>query len=178
MTDHEALIDNGVTTEQQIEILRRAHALVKEPDSWVQGSWKCPVVIPGAISGNAVATTPNGTPRYQYCIEGAVNQATYDVLGEERAKALGAVRFDQEKGELVFSGAEDELGYDPTMLFGLDTIASDLYGYECALEYNDHEPEMHMDDDGIASHHNEVHEGVMDILSTRLKQLTGRKEAA
>jgi hypothetical protein len=163
-----------ISLEEQKKILLHAIGLIREPETWVQGSWKCPV--PETKNGKAVlksdgsilgAKDRNGNDLYQYCIEGAVNQATYDILGEERALALGAAKYSETTGELIFQSDEHDFGWDPTLLLGLDEISKKLYGCN-ALEYNDHD---HEDEDTDPS---ETHKGVLGILNTGLRQVTDK----
>jgi hypothetical protein len=108
----------------------------------------------------------NGRPMFAYCIEGAINQATYDVLGEKRALALGAIKVNGDD-TLSFDGQEDALGFDPTMLLGLDQIAYEWYGEEledgdggaCAMAYNDN----------IGTH-----EGVLGLLREGLARVRAK----
>jgi len=166
-------IDDHMTVEEQIEIIKRARALIHEPTSWAQGAWKCEVKKFDETGTYVPACTPNGTPQYAYCVEGAINQATYDVIGEGRAMHLGAVVFNEETGLLDFKGNEELLGYDPTKLLGIDELAQDMFGFDCAMEYNDHEEES----DGEADPQ-EIHKGILSMLSERLRQLTVKKEMA
>lgn len=164
MTDERPNIDELVSIDEQIQIVKRARSLIWERESWVQGSWKCK--IPDA-------TTPNGGEKYQYCVEGALNQATYDVLGEQRALTLGAVVFDNSTGFLDFKGKEDR--DNPASLLGIDELVQDQFGFTRAMEFNDSEPE---DEDEDGAHYGNVHKGLIEVLSTRLTQLTRKKEAA
>lgn len=171
MTDERPNIDDLVTIDEQINIVKRARSLIWEPTSWVQGSWKCELVA----QDGTMLKTPNGTPKYQYCVEGAINQATYDVIGEKRALALGAVKFNEETGLLDFQGNGDEVGgFDPTELLGIDKLAQDE-GYESALQMNDSEPDYQDEDDEF---HQNLHTNVVRLLSDKLSELTRRKEKA
>lgn len=157
-------MSDSVTMDEQEKILKRAKMLLREPGSWTQGMWKCRLYV-DKQTGNAVgisedqtpdpdlepATTANGLPVYQYCIEGAVNQAACDVLGDERAHRLGAI------GEEEDLEAEDTL----TNKLGLNEIAQELYNevaYEdrAAMSYNDNFGD---------------HSGVLRILDTGLKRV-------
>lgn len=178
-----------LTLEEQEKILIVADGLLAEEDNWVKGMWKCPAVardeegrpIRKDNYGYEQATDKNGNRLYNYCIEGAVNQATYDVVGEERARALGAIKGKGE--ELTFDGSNNRSS--PTKRMGLDKIAYDLFADEMkdmgiwrgstkrtssglAMSYNDH-----------ASY---AYKGVKKILRTRLtevqKALGRRKKKA
>jgi hypothetical protein len=175
MTDERPNIDELVTIDEQIKIVKHARSLISEPGSWVQGSWTCQLVTPYG----EVAKTPNGSPRYQYCVEGAMNQATYDIIGEKRALALGAVKFNEETGLLDFQGnGESQDGFDPTALMGIDALAKDE-GFASALEMNDSGPETYEEDD--EDHQKffvDLHKNVVGLLTAKLEELTYRKENA
>lgn len=162
-------IDDHMTVDEQIAIIKRARSLIYEPESWVQGSWKCELVAPDGT----LPKGPNGTPQYQYCVEGAINQATYDVLGERRAQDVGAIRFNATTGMLDFQGNEEELGYDPTKLLGIDELTQDMFGFDCAMEFNDHEEDAR-NEDGQADR-GEIHNGILTMLSERLEQLRRKR---
>lgn len=143
-----------LTSEEQEAILMTAEGYIREPESWIRGKWKCKVSLrdpenPRKVlrdeEGKSVpATDTNGRPLFQYCIEGAVNQAAIDVLGRERAKKFGA---------------SSKVENDATKRLGLDAIAEKLYGVP-AMSYND-SPES-------------THEGVLRILRTGLRNLRRR----
>lgn len=153
-----------LTLEEQEKVLLVAESYLREPESWVRGKWKCPVVPYGSTEQ---ATDKNGNPVYQYCIQGAVHQAAYDVLGKERALELGAITEREVEGD---GGTHNNVdGYSlrggrytgiPTMTerLGLDDITQELYrrshGALQAMEYNDHEKS--------------THEGVLEIIRTKL----------
>ena len=78
-----------ITLEEQEKILLIAKGLIREPESWTEGTWKCPLYEDRR--GTLVhARDDNGQKLYQYCIHGAVNEATLAVLGEKRAAVVGA----------------------------------------------------------------------------------------
>ena len=141
-----------LTTAEQEKILAEAEGLIKEPANWTTGKWKCPVYKTDEknriIRGEDGMPIPEydlfNRPLAQYCIEGAVNQAAVNVLGESRAERFGV------------SAESPEM----TDMLGLNEIARTLYeeshGVETAMEYND--------DVGD-------HEGVMNILRTRLAEV-------
>jgi hypothetical protein len=121
------------------------------------------------------ARNENGTPQFQYCVEGALNQATYDVIGEKRALEIGAVKFNDETGLIDFQGAgDDELGFDPAELLGIDKLANDE-GYATAMEMNDSEPDDYEED---PDYFTKLHKSVVGLLSDKLSELTRRKERA
>lgn len=142
-----------VSLEEQEKILLVAMGYLKEEESWTAGKWKCPATD----ARRKQKRDDNGNPLYQYCIEGAVNQATHDVMGAERAEALGAISVNP-SGVITWSGNED-VSFTPTQLLGLDAISEKLYG-EAAMDYNDSD---------AASH-----EGVLNILRTRLTAVQKR----
>jgi hypothetical protein len=142
-----------LTLEEKKKILLTAESLIREPDNWIRGVWKCPAVrVPRDKRGRPGrpehATDANGNQLFNYCIEGAVNEATYRVLGKERLAELGA--------STIF-GKED--ARKPTAMLGLNAISRELYGVG-AMNYNDRK--------------SSTHEGVLAILRTGLKEVTAK----
>lgn len=145
-------IDQVATLEEQEEILMVAEGLIREPANWTRGQWKCPAYETSKRDKKGRFTSgqrdrkkdSNGEPMFQYCVEGAVNEATLRVLGKERAQQLGY----------------STRGPDPTNLLGLNEISKKLYGIERAMGYND-SPDS-------------THEGVIRILKEGLRKVRGR----
>lgn len=178
----ETTVAEELTLEEQEKILTLAEGYIREPESWVCGTWKCPLYR-GTGSGITQAQGPNGEPLYQYCVEGAVNQATVDVVGEERAITLGVGRMDpgtampvrMPDGTLDLTSAEDEL--NPTRRLGLDTLAFDLWREEgdwetfsphrsYAMEYNDSPEDSEDSGEELEEARRRVHQGLLKLLST------------
>lgn len=170
-----------LTLEEQEKILIVAEGLIREPENWITGKWKCPV-----IKDDKHAEDVNGEKLYQYCVEGAVNEAAIQVVGLERLhKEFGVVNPDpSQEGYYYFSpeviartGAEDL-----TDLLGLDDIAFKFHGEELnwvsrkdalgALGYNDSRRSSPLKEDM-----REIHEGVLNILRTGLKNVRKRIKA-
>jgi len=142
-----------ISLEDQEKILLVAEGLIAEPDSWVRGQWKCPAIKPGGMEQKRDA---NNQPLFQYCIEGAVNQATVNVLGEERARELGvyvANGHGTSWGETYINGRK------PTQLLGLNPVSRKLFG-RAAMNYNDA--------------HDSTHDGVLRILRTRFQEVRAK----
>lgn len=168
------------TEEEQENILRTAIGLILEPDSWTPGTWKCEA---RDLKSGEQKFDANGKPLYQYCIQGALNQATYDVLGEGRALELGAVNLDP-NGGINFNNGDSPVGY-PAHWLGVDEVAAELYDLE-ALSFNDsldlgdldlgggeeYDPETVRDHPRFLDHH----QGVLHILRTKLNRLTGKED--
>lgn len=152
-----------IPLKDQETILMVAEGYLAEEENWIRGKWKCPATGPTEDGrGYEHKTDDNGQPLYQYCIQGAINQATYDVLGEERAISLGAVVFNKATNSLDFRGRPESV--NPTRSLGLNRIATKLFGphIEEAMQYNDH-PQS-------------THDGVLSILRTRLKEVRTRMQ--
>jgi hypothetical protein len=168
-----------ITLEEQEKILMVAENLIREPANWITGQWKCPLYetdgkgnIAKDEAGELIpARDANGCELSQYCVEGAVNEATLSVLGYDRALALGAITIDED-GEIEFNDVPD-LG--PTQIMGLDEIAFELYAKEMKWDNRTKGLAMSYNDGGG------THEGVLTILRTRLERvrakLTSRKAA-
>lgn len=161
-----------VSEEEKEKILRHALGLIREPQSWTTGEWKCPLPEYDAagqpkvnpVTGDFVQQKDeNDRPLFQYCVHGALNQATYDILGEERAIQLGAFNPDAEE-RASFSGGTSQWGLPATWL-GIDEIAAEEYGIE-AMTYNDQHSV------GRAQYRDEEsaqqHQGVLHLLRKRL----------
>lgn len=136
-----------ISLEEQEKILMHAMGLLREPESFTVGKWKCPIYETGTNGKRTQKVDDNGRPQFSYCVEGAVNQATHDILGLERAVALGAGK----------RAGKDLDGFDPTStrldgpveLMRLNDEAWKMYGKEmgwlgqrgqhhrAALEFND-----------------------------------------
>lgn len=160
-----------VTPEEKEQILRHALGLIREPESWVSGQWKCPaweISDRGSVIVGKQKEDANGKKLYQYCVHGALNQATYDVLGKERAEQLGAISRGVPLDNVeAFNGGDSEWGVPATWL-GIDRLASELY-YRAAMPYND--AGMDYSPPELEEHHTlNQHQGVLHILRTRLSE--------
>lgn len=125
-----------LTLVEQEKILEETVRLLKEPASWTTGRWKCDLYEVDKKTGWVVtdehghakrACDMNNRPLSQYCIEGGLNQATYNVLGKERAIKLGAVGWgtNPETDDSAFdSGSRD---MDPAELLGINKLAMELH---------------------------------------------------
>jgi hypothetical protein len=165
-----------ITLEEQQKILRVALGLIREEANWVRGTWKCPVyekTSSGRMRSKNCAPVQardgNGNLLYAHCVEGAINQAVYNVLGEERALDLGAAWIDAEE-ELRFDGdnGEETISY-PTAAMQLNEIAYELYAEEMGWK------EFQGEEGRYAMTYNDsggTHKGVIKILKTRLKQVS------
>lgn len=176
MTDvfEEVAPDVPVTEEEKEQILRHALGLIREPESWTTGRWKCPMPEYGPDgspkqnpkTGQIVQRKDdNDRPLYQYCIHGALNQATYDILGEERAIELGAFNPSIE-GDEAFNGNDTSQWGVPAHWLGIDRVSAQEYGSE-AMGYNDEGEGFiagRYENEEAAKHH----QGVLHILRTRL----------
>jgi len=139
------------TLAEQEKVVERAIQLIKEPVTWTTGKWKCDLYETDD-KGNFIhdengelkqACDLFNRPLSQYCIEGAINQATYDVVGENRAIKLGAYnRHDKVENE-GFQGDADGAGTYPTQILGIDELAAARYPDVC--EYEEH-PAMVLND--------------------------------
>lgn len=171
----------SIAMEDQEKILILAESLIREPETWVEGEWKCPLwetepgtSAPRLENGRPVqAKDKNGRPLYQYCIEGAVNQATLDVLGQERAVELNAV--DVQGDEVVHNvgefNHERESAYErvnPTELLGLNQVALDLAEDEGWLDRVNGSDRAAM---SLNDEWGQGHQAVLKVLRTRLKQV-------
>lgn len=160
------------TLEEREKVVAEAISLIKEPANWTTGQWKCDVYETDK-KGNVLkdedgepirARDHFNRPLAQYCIQGAVNQATYNVLGERRAMALGA-----------WSGETVEEDGVMTELLGIDDLARELYpeitddDESSAMTVNDH----------FASNPAEGHKTILGLLNTTLDRIRSkRKEKA
>lgn len=174
-------MNSSITLEEQEKILRVATGLIREEANWIKGAWKCPVYEytpsgkPRRMNGEQVlAKDDNGMPLYKHCVEGAVNQAVYNVLGEERAIELGAAWIDHDE-QVRFDGenGEEKISY-PTEMMQLNRIAFELYREEMGWsgEYYDDSRYAMGYNDGVGTH-----KGVLNILKTRLKEVVAELRA-
>lgn len=159
-----------VTQDEKEKILRTAIGLILEPDSWTAGTWKCPAID---MKTRQQREDANGKPLFQYCVHGAMNQATYDVLGEERAIELGAIN-PHADDDRRFNGGASKWGF-PADWLGVEAIAAEEYGEE-AMAFND---TGHDDDEEESLSPQERlthHQKVLGLLRRRLGQFTGGAE--
>jgi hypothetical protein len=159
-----------LSAEEKDRILMIAEGLIKQPESWVTSVWKCPAwENDGADLNPKQKEDENGAPLFRYCIEGAVNEATVRVVGEERAISLGAVRRDED-GELDYNGDWHDNQDGPTQILELDQLAYELYGDEMR-GYDESEVQAMMINDEL----DDAHGAVLDILRTARKRLRLRR---
>lgn len=92
----------GVTLAERADIVKEALRLIRKPESWVRGEWKCPLYTDGEVVVPRTQVAPYqldtefhpltdkaGNPQHAYCVEGAINQAAVNVLGTDRALKVG-----------------------------------------------------------------------------------------
>lgn len=179
MTDMLEGAEVPVTEEEKEQILRHALGLIREPESWTTGRWKCPMpeynpdwspkIDP--VSHELVQKKDaNGRPLYQYCVHGALNQATYDILGEERAIELGAFNPHAGDDDTAFNGNDSSVWGVPAHWLGIDRMAQDEYGSDDAMSHNDRngfEPGKYEDEKAAKQH-----QSVLHLLRKRLSWMT------
>lgn len=174
-----------LTHAERQEVVEEAIRLIKEPAHWTTGSWKCPVFevddkghfIEDEKTGEwKQATDHFNRPLSQYCIEGAVNQATVNVVGEDRASRLGAYSKSDAKGE--DGGLSGPRSNAMTDRLGIDAIAKELYS-DLIEETGDGEDEMHpalVVNDYFESDDPEGHKTVIDLLQRALKGIKSKRK--
>ena len=191
-----------LTLAEQERILEETIRLVKEPASWTTGKWKCNLYEVDKTGDFVLdddgnwrrATDLNNRPLSQYCIEGGLNQATYNVLGKERALRLGAIRdgIDPETNDAAFDSSEYDL--DPAELLGINKLAMEMYGErildrvedldgtEHADSYEGENAAMILNDSFEHEDPIEGHKTILNLLQTRLERvretLDAREEEA
>jgi hypothetical protein len=118
----------------------------------------------------APACSANGLPLYQYCVEGAVNEATVEVIGRERAIACGAV-WERPDGTLEYNDWDDrDPPVTPAGLLGLDALAFEIHGEECGWSEGQEEDRLALEfNDEYADH-----ASIMELLTTRLDQVRSK----
>jgi hypothetical protein len=135
-----------LTKAEEKAIVKEAKTLLKEPGNWITG-----MIVRDENDQPVPAYDFHNRPIAQYCVEGAVNQAALNVLGEKKAAMLGV----QEESRYM------------TETLGLNEIAHALYPeWQTALEVNDHIEGSRLNVSG--------HTAVLNILDTKLKSLTAR----
>lgn len=111
----------SLTRTEQIQVLEEALNLIRTPDRWIQQGWMCQIYDD---TKGVYKKEKNGTVAYGYCLEGAINKATVNLFGEDRAYKLGA--WDEENGI-----AQDKLGCrTPTHVISLDEMVIEMYPTE------------------------------------------------
>lgn len=186
-----------LTLEEQERILEETYHLIKEPPSWTTGRWKCNLYeadkdgnfVPEEGGGWKRARDMNNRPLSQYCIEGGLNQATYNVVGRDRAIKLGAVQsgFDPESEDDAF--VSDELRPDPADHLGINKLAFEMHRKHIldAIRENGEEPDdydgdnaaMILNDSFNAPGADKVkgHKTMLELVQTRLDQVRDELDA-
>jgi hypothetical protein len=155
------------TRAEKVAVLTEALRLLRKPESWVKGSWKCLVTTARwddheYNSEAEPVLDSRGRPQFAYCLEGAINQAVVNVLGEKRAERLGAIGIEtwhyEVKGQRYIESAVD--GGAPTRLISItELLKAENMLDEC-------QPANHFNDDGATTHAD-----VIDVLKRRRNQL-------
>lgn len=84
-------MESNFTPQESLLVVDEALRLLDTPETFTQGTWKCPVFVKGEFDHILPKKDEHGRTVYAYCIEGAVNQACINALGEPRAVELGAL---------------------------------------------------------------------------------------
>lgn len=179
----------GLTKQERVAVVKEAIRLVKHPETFIQGQWKCPlyvqpgvedVLIPEIDSYRALhrglvrALDESDRPIYSYCVEGAVNQAGINILGVERATYFGATHGAVEHGELEPSHNSDFVEYlsvnDVARIMFADFLRERMGGFlaEDELENVTDVARQVNDDSGPKDI---AHKNVMKMLKERVRTL-------
>lgn len=176
----------GLTVEERRQVVTEAIRLIKRPESFVQGHWKCPlwfhreepnVLIPEGDDyiarrrGLIQVKDENDRPVFSYCIEGAINQAGINVLGLDRARHFGAYAGQSKWGEpQPYDSAEfsEYLSVNEVarIMFADFLRSRDPEGDERGC----HAPARVVNDD--IGPKEKAHKSVMRILKERLRTIT------
>lgn len=138
------------TLSERESVLKEALRLIRRPETWNKGSWKCQLFAKndrGMILFKGDQAVPlkdsRGRQLYSYCLEGAVNQAIYNVLGPIRARALEAyypnLEDPEDPGE-AFSSSK------PTEMISIVDLVMEMYpnrGVTLGYDFNDHRSTTH-----------------------------------
>lgn len=118
-----------LSTEEQIATLTEALRLIRKPESWIKGKWRCPIyekTPSGKLrmknKDRVQETDSKGNPLYAYCLEGAINQAVYNLYGHDRAKTVGAWSSFGSDG-----GFEGDRFIYPTATISIDGLVWDMF---------------------------------------------------
>lgn len=170
-----------LTYAEREQVVEEAIRLIKEPAHWTTGQWKCPVfetddkgrLIKQEDGKWKQATDHLNRPLSQYCIEGAVNQATVNVLGKERAIKLGA--YSKSAGDDGLGGATSNAMTD---VLGIDAIAKELYTdliYENGQGEDEEHPALVVND-YFETDDPEGHRTVVDMLRLALDRIKAKRK--
>lgn len=181
----------GLTLAERAEIIKEALRLLKSPMNWTTGDWKCQLfkhVDTDEVKSESELgywqkgssmweplTDSDGKRQYAYCVEGAVNQATLNVLGAERAKKIGGLTPNS-----LSSGIMTELVSVNEYL--RSRAVDDKYGWKVVVFEGEETDMLDRPAQGVndAFHKKEKgHAAVVKLLRARLRQLRDqiRKEA-
>lgn len=173
------------TLAEREQVVERAIELIKKPANWATGKWKCNLYetdkkgnfVHGEDGELKQAHDIFNRPLSQYCIEGAINQATYDVVGEKRAIALGAYNKYEEDGENAgFQGlGEDDGGsWYPTDILGIDDLARRRFPDK--VEYEDHAAMVLNDSFQGEKDAKRGHEVILGLLTDTLDSIKAKRK--
>lgn len=140
------------TLKEREAVLKEALRLIRRPETWVKGKWKCELFQKknGRVLFKNHEPIPfkdsRGRQVFAYCLEGAVNQAIVNVLGEKRAITLTA----------YYPGYADNIddalsSSVPSKTISLTDLIMELYpkrldfGEADANVFNDHKATKHED---------------------------------
>ena len=192
----------GLTIGERAAIVREALRLIKRPDTFIQGEWKCPIYekpktgelvqLPGGVASYSSpetrmltpATDEQGRPLFAYCVEGAINQAGINLLGVERAIQLGATDGSSRYGEIEpkhSSGFAEFLSVNEVARVMFADLLSQ-FGFDAdnrpespAQYINDDFADMEVwETEHVHVEKEESHHRVLEILRERLRQLRAK----
>ena len=176
------------TLKESLVILDEALRLIRTPERWTTGKWKCPVYERDPKHPGDYLRDPetgsfkqkrdkDGRLMFAYCIEGAVNQAVINKFGPIRAEQVGALR----PGSCPINEAELDFGNEAldayrslpggggisaTGLISVDDIVIELYAKEYGFMKGEHRRAMTLNDSTFFGR-GTAYERVMRALKTR-----------
>lgn len=122
-------MESDFTPQESLLVLNEALSLLATPETFTQGTWKCPVYEKPRkgefLTSPTAKRDEHGRVIYAYCVEGAINQACINALGEPRAVELGALT--AKTGEGWDVNPEYMQGGKPTELLSLNQLADKLF---------------------------------------------------
>lgn len=168
------------TTKEKIKVITEALRLLRKPEYWCKGNYACTLYVEDETGFKIMDADGSWIPRtdtkgrvlYQFCLEGAINTATFNVLGQKRAIALGAINDKYgdpiENPDEYFGGDYGKGNVSDMMsLYGLaiDVIGADTLEYENSGE----SPVIDFNDDTDTEYPD-----VMKFLRTKRSQLNAQ----
>ena len=171
------------TLKESLTILDEALYLIRTPEQWTTGKWKCPIFAKDDAGrtirdfaspyGYKPKLDEKGRPMFAYCIEGAVNQAVINKFGPIRAEQVGALKPAACGVGGEFTNDELDTGLPGLMdLLSINDIVTELYADEFSLDKNSERQAMNFNDRATSTNERlRVYDKIINALRTKRQRI-------